>query len=75
VPEFNSPLIREHLLDGGIALTGKQRGEYFLESKDPGDLGDFVYYIGCKVGKGAPDPPPSNFTRIPIPRAAIVEAG
>jgi hypothetical protein len=34
------------------------------------DLGN---YVGCHVESGAPKPPPSNFTRIPIPAGAIVE--
>jgi hypothetical protein len=32
------------------------------------------HYIGCKVDKNAPKPPPGNFTRIPIPAGAIVES-
>jgi len=32
------------------------------------------HYIGCNVQKGAPAPPPSNFTQMPIPRGAIAES-
>jgi hypothetical protein len=31
-------------------------------------------YIGCQVEKGAPKPPPENFTQILIPAGTIVES-
>jgi len=32
------------------------------------DYSDGGSFIGCKVDKNAPEPPPDNFKRIPIPK-------
>jgi hypothetical protein len=49
------------------SIFDPESGEVVLQGWELG------HYIGCKVDKAAPEPPPSNFTRIPVPAGAIVE--
>ncbi len=49
------------------SVLDTRTGEVVLQGWELGN------YIGCQVDKGAPKPPPDNFTRIPIPAGTIVE--
>jgi hypothetical protein len=69
--------IEEYIIDAAMCVLASNEEDAFLDP-DTGEVisysADFGDYIGCKFDKGAAEPPPSNFSRIPIPRGAIVEA-
>jgi hypothetical protein len=67
--------VEEYILDGALCALASDEEMTFLDHQTGqvvADSADFGSYIGCKVDKSAPEPPPSNFSRIPIPRGAIV---
>jgi hypothetical protein len=68
--------VEEYITDGALCALASWEEGSFVDPKTGeviADDRDFGRYIGCKVDKGAPEPPPSHFSRIPIPRGAIVE--
>ena len=68
--------VEEYLIDGALCALASWEEGSFVDPKTGEVIAgheDFGSYIGCKVDKGAPEPPPSHFSRIPIPRGAIVE--
>ena len=68
--------VEEFLLDGALCSLASNEELTFVDPKT-GEVvagtGDFGNYIGCNVDQNASEPPPSHFTRIPIPPGAIVE--
>ena len=73
---YHGTTVEEYIIDAAMSalesfeetsFLNPQTGEVMLGSCELGT------YIGCTVDKDAPDPPPSNFTRIPAPPGAIVE--
>jgi hypothetical protein len=68
--------VEEYILDGALCSLASSEESTFIDhqtSEVVADIDDFGNYIGCKVDKRAQEQPPSHFTRIPIPRGAIVE--
>ena len=68
--------VEEYIIDGALCALASWEECSFVDLKTGevvADDDDFGSYIGCKVDKGAPEPPSSNFGRIPIPRGVIVE--
>ena len=68
--------IEEYIADAALTVLECDEEDAFL---DPG-TGEVALtgcllgqYIGCKVDKDAPNPPPSGFRRIRIPAGTIIE--
>jgi len=73
---YHGTTVEEYIIDAAMSALESFEETSFLDPQTGGVMLDgceLGTYIGCNVQKGAPNPPPSNFTQIPIPRGAIVE--
>ena len=73
---YHGETVEEYIIDAALAALESYEETSFLDPQtgdvllDSCELGR---YLGCTVDEDASDPPPSNFTRIPVPPGAIVE--